>query len=327
VLILASFGRADLLFVRMSHPNSHDPTPSTWQARHASWVKYGSILLTGGVVVSGVTGWQWIQNFIRNDLRPLIETSLSDLLQRPLQVGNIESYSWNHLRVGASQLPPTPRDRDHIRAKAIEVTFNPLELLTTRTLRLHVKLEQPRAYFDQDQQGRWLVLKLKEGQAPGPIRIQLDSAEMQGAVVTLVPRPDPGQRPQALIVKDARGLAWFRDNNQRIQFQVQGYPTTSGQFAVGGNFFPKTQQFNLQARGQKLSVSWVDALLQLPWRYQAGQGDVDVTVQITPKQPVLLSGTTQLQNVTLKIPELPKTINQARGQVRFQGETIIFRRD
>jgi translocation and assembly module TamB len=308
----------------MNRLNSNESSRSVRSSQRSHWVKYGVVLLTGGVVVGGVIGWQWVQNFISNDLRPLIETSLSNLLQRPVQIGNIESYSWNHLRVGASQLPPTPGDRDYIRARAIEVTFNPLALLTTRTLRLHVKLKQPRAYFDQNQQGQWLVLKLKEGQAPSPIRIQLDSAEMQGAIVTLVPRPDPDQRPQPLIVKDAAGLAWFRDNHQRIQFQVQGRPTTSGQFAVGGNFFPKTQQFKLQARGQQLSIPWVDALIQLPWSYQAGQGNVDLTVQITPKQPVLLAGTAQLQNVTLKIPELPKTINQARGQVRFQGKTILL---
>lgn len=303
------------------------PTPPTPTSRKRVWLTVLSRVGVVGAIASVGGGWyanQWLQNFIRKDLQPLVQTTLTEIAQRPVQVGPVENYSWNGLRFGPSSLPATATDPDRVTVEAIEVSFNPLEALSPRpTVHLHAKLIRPRAYVEEDPKGAWVNIQLKTLPDNGRVKLELDSAELQDAEVTLVPRLEKGQKQRhTLQVRQVQAQTWFRDQNQRVRFQVQGQPTTGGNFKLFGDFLTANQQFKFQAQGQKLAVVWLDQLIHLPWDYQTGLGSGDLAIDFTPRKPVLLQGTADFANVGLKIQGLPQPIRQAQGRLSFKGEEI-----
>lgn len=111
-------------------------------------------LVLGAILLMGIIGgswWVWV--FIQQRLAPLVERNLQQLLGRPVELGEVERFSLNSLRFGASSIPATPTDSDRLAAKAVSVGFEPLELLLNRTLELNVTLVQPNVYIKQDKNG------------------------------------------------------------------------------------------------------------------------------------------------------------------------------
>lgn len=308
-----------------------DLPPPQRSSRKRRWLTILTRMGWMGAIASLGGGWyanNWLQGFIRKDLQPLVQTSLSELLQRPVTVGAVENYSWNGLRFGPSSIPATPTDPDRATIAAIEISFNPLDALSLqRKVVLHAKLIRPQLYVEENPNGAWVDLKLKSLPEHGPLKLELDAAELQDAEVTLVPRLEKGQKQRhTLKIQHVQAQTWFRDQNQRVRFQVQGKPTTGGNFKLLGDFLTANQQFKFQAQGRKLAVVWLDQLIHLPWNYQAGLGSGDLVVDFTPHKPVLLQGNADFGNVALQIQGLPQPIRQAQGRLRFQGEEITLLR-
>jgi len=66
-------------------------------------------------------------------------------------------------------------DPDRASVKAVEVGFNPLHLVFTRTLKLNVTLVQPDVYIEQDAEETGTTIPAAE-QKPGLIKTELDDS-------------------------------------------------------------------------------------------------------------------------------------------------------
>src|SRR4028119_960994 len=84
--------------------------------RQRLWLFFSVVLLLG--VGGGVT-WTWF--FIQYQLSPMVEQTVTKLLNRPVKLGKVESFSLNGLRFGSSQLPATPTDSDRASVQAVDV--------------------------------------------------------------------------------------------------------------------------------------------------------------------------------------------------------------
>lgn len=99
--------------------------------------------------------------FVQQDLAPLVEQNLSQLLDRPVKLGKVERFSLSELRFGKSSIPATPNDRDRVSVEGVEVGFNLFQLLLTRQLNLDITLLQPDVYLDQEKNGVWVKTQIK----------------------------------------------------------------------------------------------------------------------------------------------------------------------
>lgn len=147
-------------------PNNRPETP----ARRRFWLtllnRFGLPIAVVGAV--GIAGGIWYgTRFVQNDLAPLVQQSLSELLDRPVELGRVESFSLSGLRFGKSAVPATPGDRDRASVEGVEVEFNLLQLLLTRKLNLDVTLLQPDVYLDQDKDGVWVKTQIKAQEERG----------------------------------------------------------------------------------------------------------------------------------------------------------------
>lgn len=324
--------------------NSGDrPNPQPRRPRRLwlwAGVGAGVVLLAGGAIVA----WQ-IRLFIRDRLIPLVEDNLSQTIGRPVDLGPLEAISLRGARVGRSSLPPTETDQDTVTIDAIDLGINLWALITTRTLRLDIRLINPDLFLDQEADGRWIAIELKErDEEPGLIKTEIDQLTLENGTVVLAPAPpddlvelraevDRSDRlrptsereyplPIRVEFQQVNGQAFFRDENQRISFDTTARPKTGGQLRVRGGVNLRENAVNLAVLGSGLAAPDISALLRSPLILETGRIGANVTVQLRNEEPFALGGTAQFDRVRARIAQIPLPFNEARGLLRFQGQQI-----
>ena len=132
--------------------NSHDDTNQLPPRPHRRWWRL--VLLSGtGLGIIALVGAAVALAWVREKLAPLVETQVSQLLDRPVQVGRLERFSLTSLRFAPSTVPATPTDPDYASTEAVEVQFSVGQLLFNRTLKLDITLVKASAYIAQDAKG------------------------------------------------------------------------------------------------------------------------------------------------------------------------------
>ena len=274
------------------------------------------VLLVG--IGGGIAG-AWI--FIQQMLSPQVERSLTRLLDRKVEIGEVEGFSLTGLRFGASALPATPTDPDRATIKAVDVGFNPIKLLFNRTLELDVTLVNPDLYVEQDAEGVWISTKLKR-QKEGALKVELRTIRARNADVVLVPRGAKGNPKIPVEVAVPHGKVKFFEDNQRLRFDVQGQLASGGNFTLKGEDYRPTKSTNLVISAQNVEVAEVGRLIQLPLVLQAGQAAGNLELQLRPDEPLQLFGLLNVKDVTTQIANLPQPFTKSKGQLRFKGTEI-----
>ncbi|MDX2213372.1 MAG: translocation/assembly module TamB domain-containing protein [Oculatellaceae cyanobacterium bins.114] len=316
-------------------PNpEREPRPAVNRRRRRLWVRVG--LGVGAVAfVGGVIGARQAWLFINNDLAPLIEQNLGQTLNRPVNLGTVESVSLGGLRFGASELPPTASDRDQVKLEAIEVQFNLLELLWTRTLRLSLTLVEPVLFVDQAEDGAWITTQLQSEEKEGFIKTELDVIRIQDATLVLEPAPqlttESGEpagfeetTKRQVTLQNINGTANFSERNKRVAFDTTSVLLTGGDLRLRGEADLNTQQTNLVVMAQDLSAADISSLLPLPLILQEGRLAANLEVQLHPDSPLAIQGVARFRDVNAIIVDVPNRFTQANGQLRFDGQMIAL---
>lgn len=296
----------------------------------------GTFLVLG---VMGGTWYGWV--FIHKRLAPLIEQNLSSLINRPVKLGEVQGFSLNGIRFGASSLPATAEEPDQATVTAVDVKYNLLPVLWTKELGLEVTLINPQAYIEQDEDGRWVNLELEEREA-GAIEIKLQRVQATNAsavLVPYVPQPPTSKKPtpapaNRAVFSNINATVSLLDDNQRISFDLTGQQTENSRFNINGEWFSPISQLNLQLNGENLSLAPLSRLLKgLPLDIQTGQASGNLLARIRPNQPIALTGTARITDVAaryqpqpgLKLPStIPLQVTKTQGRLRFQGQLITI---
>ena len=246
-------------------------------------------LVLSAILLVGIVGGAWrAWVFIHQQLAPLVEKNVQQLLGRPVELGEVEGFSVNSLQFGASSIPATPTDPDRLAAKAIEVHFDPLRLLFNRTLELNVTLVQPNVYIEQDKNGRWVDTTIQDRpqEEIGLIKTELETIKVANADVVLVPFSQPSKvrtSVKALVeFNQVNGIARLLEQNQLINFDINTQPATGGNLQIAGETRLKTQQTNLKIITSNLLASDISRVVELPIDLQAGRVDGNLTVNLQP---------------------------------------------
>lgn len=307
-----------------SDPNNRPETPN----RRRLWLMLlGRIGLPIAVLGAlGIAGGIWYgSKFVQQDLAPLIERNLSELLDRPVDLGNVESVSLTGLRFGKSAVPATPNDRDRASVEGVEVGFNLLQLLLTRKLNLDVTLLQPDVYLDQEKNGVWVKTQIKSQEQEGLIKTELQRIRFKDANIELDAFPKPDQKRIPVTLRQVTGTANFFDNSRRIDYTLSGESTKEGGFDIQGETITSNGlNSNLNIRGREFLVVEIDRLVKLPIDLKQGRTNGAVNVQIRPNQRVVAKGTANFRDVTVGIPQLPQTFAKTSGNLQIDDTLITL---
>ncbi|MEG4345442.1 translocation/assembly module TamB domain-containing protein [Microcoleus sp. A003_D6] len=304
--------------------NSDDNKNQLPPRPHRRWWRL--LLLSGtGVGILALVGAVAAQAWVREKLAPIVQSEVSQTLKRPVQIGRLERFSPTSLRFGRSTVPATATDPDYASTEAVEVQFSIWQLLFNRTLKLDITLVKPSAYIEQDTQGRWINIPTSEQKPPGLFKTEVDAVRVENVSAVLVPSPAVGQKTSAPIsVSLKNGSALFRDQNQRVLYELNGQFTTGDNFIVKADSMLPAAQTNVQLQGQNLPLADLARLLKLPGIYlQKGLANGNLTVQLRDNKVSGIVGAASFAGVQASINPLKQIIQNSSGQLRFQGTNLI----
>ncbi|MGB3494442.1 MAG: translocation/assembly module TamB domain-containing protein [Elainellaceae cyanobacterium] len=159
-----------------------------------------TFLVAGSVVTVGaVAGIGAAQYFVYNRLAPLVEDTLSKVLNRPVELGEVEGFTLSGLKIEGAMLPPTENSQDYARVETVQVGFDvwnvASSLVRDRTLPLTINLTNPEVYGYEDAEGQWLRLDIQEPEEKAPVSVSLNQINVKNATVILMPAPPALESP------------------------------------------------------------------------------------------------------------------------------------
>ncbi|WP_413172522.1 translocation/assembly module TamB domain-containing protein [Anabaena azotica] len=311
-----------------SSPDSYTPTKSPKRL----WLM---ILSRGGLALGAfllllIIGGVWrLRDFIQKELAPLAQKNLTNTLNRPIQLGQVKEFSLTGVRFAASAIPATPTDTDQATIEAVDVGFDPWQLVFNRHLKLDVTLINPNIYIQQDDQQRWITTTIAPAGKQGLIKTDLDKLRFRNAKLVLVGNQGIGdaggkistsQFPVPVVFSGLYGTARLVENNKLIRFDLAGKPENGGSVFLEGDIRAQAKlEGKLKLRGKDLLAADVTRLVKLPLNLQTGRVNGDLQIQLIPGQQTLLYGSAALQGVTLQIPKVTQPLINSQGNVKFQG--------
>ncbi|WP_445244396.1 translocation/assembly module TamB domain-containing protein [Microcoleus sp. OTE_8_concoct_300] len=304
--------------------NSHDDTKQLAPRPHRRWWRL--VLLSGtGLGIIALVGAAVALAWVREKLAPLVETQVSQLLDRPVQVGRLERFSLTSLRFGRSTVPATATDPDYASTEAVEVQFSVGQLLLNRTLKLDITLVKASAYIEQDAKGRWVNLPTAKRKSPGLFKTEVEAIRAENVGAVLVPSPAVGQKTSPSIAVNLKnGSVLFRDQNRRVLYELNGQFTNNDNFIVKADSLLPAAQTNVQLQGQNLPLPELVRLLKVSGiSLQKGLANGNLTVQLRDNKVSGIVGTASFGGVQASLRPLKQILQNSSGQLRFQGTNVI----
>ena len=234
-------------------PDSNRPTPTpnstTGRSRPFPWFWFGTFIgtLLGGVGL-GLAAWAWI--FINEDLAPVLSKTLSEELERPVALGDVENVTLRSIQVGPSKIGASATDPTQLTAETVTVSVNPLEALFTSRVGLNIAVDEANGYLQQDPEKGWLNVDIPEREDDGKdprFKIRLDKLRLRDSFLTLAPVSQAGELLEPIPVEDLNGqlnidpITVDGEEAQRTRFDFAGNPVRGGDLSIKGEVQPLPQ--------------------------------------------------------------------------------------
>lgn len=280
-----------------------------------------AVLLMGSAAIAG--GIWYGRKFVYEQLAPLVQTNLSQSLNRPVQLGKVEGFSWNSLRFGKSEIPETSTDRDRATIDSIDISFDLWQILFTRNLNLDITLNRPTIYLDQDKDGTWLKTEIQQQEDEGPVKTDLKKIRWRDGEVELDPYPKAGDKRLSVKLNQMNGGIDFSDGGRQLAFEADGRSLSDGSFDIKGEALNgKALNAKANLRAQNVAVADLDRIAKLPINLRQGRANANLDIAIRPNQDPSIKGTADFKEVTMQVPGLPPSFTKAKGELQFNNTLI-----
>ncbi len=278
------------------------------------------LAVTSAVTIGGAALGGWI--FVDRYLSGIIQDLIVQTIDRPLELGKVESLSISSIRFGETLIPATDQDQDQVKVEAIEVNFNLLELLVDRRLNLDLQVIRPEVYLEQDTELNWINLDIKSSGEESAIKVGVDRLTIVNADVILVARDLEKNLSPAVPLQLNTATAEFLENNQRIVFTLEGQLRGDRKFQVSGESLPNQGSTNLVVSGNQIRAIELGYLLPLPFQILGGRVNGNLEIQLRANASTEINGNASLENVTIKEANFPQNIEAINGELSFLGQAI-----
>ncbi|RZM76007.1 translocation/assembly module TamB domain-containing protein [Leptolyngbya iicbica] len=344
----------------MSNGSSPEPQSTPKKQRRRLWTTTG--LAIGAIAtlsVAGVAIAAW--RFAHETLSPWASDYLTEALDRPVALGEVERVSITGVQFGPSAMPPTATDPDTLYVETIAVRFNPLGLLG-RQVNPQITLTGVQVYIEQDEQGKWVEVDINlddddddEDRGEPFIRVN-PTVIFADSEVQLLPYLGPDESPQVFTLNDINGTVAVQkvvvDNPraggkpqldaQEITLDFSSRPENAGdldlsgvirQLDYGDNAPPNlldSLEANIAVQAQAIDLAALSPLVfasageRLPLAITAGLLNGNIAAELTPFEAPRLTGTASLEDGELFIDALSTPFSEINTQARFQGNRIAL---
>ena len=227
------------------NPNdqTHLSTPRKWRRIIIiSGLGLGTVLVAGGIAVS------W---WVKEKLAPMVSESLTRLMQRPVQVGELRKFGLGYLEFGPSSLPPTSTDSISASTEVVKVTF-PLGPILFRTVKLDITFGESQAIVRQEANGSFAIPQLAK-LPPPPLDIDIEKLSFPKLNATIEPSvKEKSATPILLDLGKSEVLA--TNNEERWLVNLNGKVIDGGNFKVNADANIKTLEIKANVVAKKLQL-------------------------------------------------------------------------
>ncbi|MEM6450298.1 MAG: hypothetical protein AAF703_08295 [Cyanobacteria bacterium P01_D01_bin.105] len=313
----------------------------------------GILLSAAGL---GLAAWAWF--FIHDDLSPLISKTLSESLERPIELGDVEQVTLGSLRVGPSSLGASQADPTTLIAESLTVRFNLLEALLTSELGLALVVEDADGVLAQGEEKGWLNFDIpeqeQEEETASRFEVRLNDIRVRDSRLTLIPLRPAAAAP--IPLNDVNGFVNFEkvtvagEAARQVRFEIEGDPEDGGKIVFKGEVQPieavsnpaladsadndsagnneqaiqSATNMTVQADKAPLAdilnftLSTIDLATD---QVEITSGLVSGTLEMAfrPQQPIDYSGVISVDEAGIETAFLPLPFENVDGQTRFQG--------
>lgn len=278
--------------------------------------------------------------YVQNHLIPQISEDLSQSLNRPVELGAVESLSLTGIRLGESAIPATDADADSVIIKAVDIRFDLIRALRSKTVELDVTLIKPQIFLDQNSSGDWIEtevqlqddelitvkhLRIRDGAialAPNLSTLNGDGVLHQEAEVNL---------PTQFEFHNLYTHITLAQETEQIDLRARGKSSLGGRFHLNGSLTLAEEtkpELNLTVETHRLSVLSLNLALPPSARLIDGQMTSRLQVHFKPteasrNEPVV-DGSVSLQQVAAWVEGEPNPFTETDGQFRIQNREIVL---
>ncbi|MEM9538621.1 MAG: translocation/assembly module TamB domain-containing protein [Cyanobacteria bacterium P01_E01_bin.42] len=304
--------------------------------RRNFWLRF-FLILSGGTASSLAIIWLLVQHFLApRFLGPQVESVLENLLQREVELGDVEMFSLTGLRLGRTVIPATKEQPDTATVQSIRVRYNPLIILTQRKLNLDIALIEAEAYLEQREKRNWLDIP-PFPKSNFPITVNVSTVRVFDSNLTAVGRyPDDKFQPP-ISVTATRAIVHLKDRYEDIQVAaLEGFFPEGGTFSVQGQgVVPEKRIPNLRA---KLNVTASQVNLAefkniIPLRLEQfriadlqGEASINATIDIagnpfSVESLPSIDGILTIAKIAVASDIIAQPLTIPQGKIRLQEKT------
>jgi translocation and assembly module TamB len=290
------------------------------------------LLIWGGIGVGvGALGtWFAAAWFIRNKLAPIVAGQLENLLQRPVEVGTIQPFTFTEpttIKVGPSAIPPTATNPNNASVEGIDIRLSVLPLLFQQTVNVDVDLIGLDAYLEEGEDGSWVRTELKQSEGDPPIELTYGNINVNAANAKVDLQPYTQDNSGELISLDVNQLGVnLKDNNQNIAANLDTFLEAGGQ--VDAQVQVDLEQENLQAqvKADQVNIEQVSGLLKDEGvTFNAGEVTANLDGRLREGyQLSSIRGKINLNQIQADIAALEQPLRPVDGQFQFSGKQVTI---
>jgi len=302
-------------------PSESDAQTTQSQPRKRVWLRNAVKISGVSLLGLGIAAYFGLDYWIRRKLPPLLDEQLSEFINREVKVGEVRSWSLTGVRLENSSIPATQNDPNYVRAKAVDIGFNPIGLLFTQTLPLRISLIEPDVYIEEDKQGEWIRLNLDtgEGQLPFDIDAKIKLEKAKVAVL-----PQAFKNP--FVVEQINGFLNYNQNQPLLLQYGVNAPFVQGKLDIDGETLLDNWKSQINARIDQISIPDLSNYVKdnIPVTIPSGELNANLQIDLPSLSELpFVKGTANLQRLQVKSPQLKAPVN-ANANLRFDGQKVSF---
>ncbi|MGK7955610.1 MAG: translocation/assembly module TamB domain-containing protein [Crocosphaera sp.] len=150
--------------------NQSPPPPNPFIRRFNHFLRFvrkpKTIVILSSSVALVFIGYRGVSFVLREYLPPWLEERITKVINRPIEIGELEGFSFTSLQLEGASIPETAQHSNQLTAENIKVTFNPLTILLQRKLAVKVSPERVKVNIREETPGQWLSVKATDEVIP-----------------------------------------------------------------------------------------------------------------------------------------------------------------
>ncbi|WP_373541252.1 translocation/assembly module TamB domain-containing protein [Chamaesiphon sp.] len=269
------------------------------------------------LLIIGIGFGQW---WAKRHLAPLVAQELTKSLKRPIDLGKIEDIWLNEVRLGNTKIPVNGNDLTQVEVPQVVINFNPFKLLLDRTLKLDIRLVNPRLSVAQNALGDWVNIPQQDKKTPPPLKIEIGKIQLDEAQVTIVPY---SKSPRPITISKLNLQADVNDSQDRVSYRGDARFNQSGQVQIDGNSTIASGETQLSVKGQQLDAAAATQIVKIP-QVAVINGTVDGEAQIAvqPQKYLRINSNLLVRNGKIVVDNVPRSLDEINGFIQISERDV-----